>query len=314
MDCEDRQTLRTRIAALRAETAALEARLASVDRVDSSSRARDGALDDDRGESASRPMPLADYRRYGRQMILKPVGLPGQLALRRARVLVVGAGGLGCPALLYLATAGVGRIGIVDHDTVELSNLHRQVLHTESSIGLPKAESARRALIECVTALLRRRPRRRNATIDITAHVCAFDELVADGYDLVLDCTDNASTRHRINAACVDRGITLVSGAAIRTDGQLSVWNLALADGARGPCYACVFPPSSAVDEASQRCEDEGVLGPVTGVIGTLMACEAIRLLTGSHGASGLAAHLTAQIARPSSRSSTRSATRPSAR
>lgn len=97
-------------------------------------------------------MPLEDYRRYGRQMILKPIGLPGQLALRRARVLVVGAGGLGCPALLYLATAGIGHIGIVDHDTVELSNLHRQVLHTEASVELTKAESARRALLECAVA------------------------------------------------------------------------------------------------------------------------------------------------------------------
>lgn len=121
------------------------------------------------------------------------------------------------------------------------------------------------------------------------AHVSAFDEGLLHAYDLVLDCTDNAPTRHRINAACVDRGITLVSGAAIRTDGQLSVWNLPLGDGHRGPCYACVFPPSAEVDEASQRCEDEGVLGPVTGVIGTLMACEAIRVLVGAHGSSAAA-------------------------
>ncbi|KAJ7074360.1 hypothetical protein C8F01DRAFT_1205476 [Mycena amicta] len=211
-----------------------------------------------------------DYARYGRQMILEGIGLQGQLKLQGASVVVVGAGGLGCPALQYLAAVGVGRIGIIDPDVVELSNLQRQILHDESKLGLSKAESASRALKQI------------NSTIRLDI-VC--DALVPENaiqlltpYDIILDCTDNAPTRYLLSDSAVALGKPLVSGAAQKLEGQLCTYNL----GEDGPCYRCLFPSPPAPDLVG-TCEETGILGVVTGIIGNLQALEAIKIIVGLH-------------------------------
>ncbi|KAH9933670.1 uncharacterized protein BXZ73DRAFT_46213 [Epithele typhae] len=226
-------------------------------------------------------LPLEDYRRYGRQMILDGFGLPGQLRLHNASVAVVGAGGLGCPALQYLAAAGVGTIGVIDHDSVELSNLQRQVLHNKARIGVSKAVSAAEAV------------RQINSTVKINPVVDALTqanalELLAP-YDVILDCTDNLPTRYLLSDTAVRLGRPLVSGAAQRFEGQLAIYNLPLKDDGgvegsppRGPCFRCLFPSPPAPDMVGS-CEELGVLGAVTGVIGNLQALETIKLLTGLH-------------------------------
>ncbi|KAL0954710.1 hypothetical protein HGRIS_003664 [Hohenbuehelia grisea] len=220
--------------------------------------------------TSSLPLPLDDYRRYGRQMILDGFGLPGQLKLQNASVAVIGAGGLGCPALQYLATSGIGRIGIFDADVVELSNLQRQILHTEQSIGLPKVESAARSL-----AML-------NSRLKIDAVVAAINpsnaEALLASYDVLLDCTDNAPTRYLLSDTAVALGIPLVSGAAQKFEGQLCVYNL----GSDGPCYRCLFPVPPA-REASGSCEEMGIMGVVTGIIGTMQAVETIKIIAELH-------------------------------
>ncbi|GAA5914514.1 hypothetical protein JCM8208_005376 [Rhodotorula glutinis] len=225
----------------------------------SSSAATSGCRHDaSTSTSSDLPLSLREYKRYGRQMMLSQVGLPGQLKLKRARVLVVGAGGLGCPVLLYLAAAGVGDITILDHDTVELSNLHRQVLHTEVRVGMSKAHSARLAL----QAL--------NSDVSVHAHELAFtpslfhppsstssttpSSVLSGNFDLVLDCTDNPATRQFVNVYALSHDIPLVSGGAVRAEGVVGVYNLPLSPpnsssselssaAPRGPCYACLFPP-----------------------------------------------------------------------
>ncbi|KAI0926409.1 hypothetical protein AcW1_008592 [Taiwanofungus camphoratus] len=214
-------------------------------------------------------LPLEDYRRYGRQMILDGFGLPGQLKLRQASVVVVGAGGLGCPAIQYLAAAGVGRICIIDHDTVEISNLQRQILHIEARVGMPKALSA----VEAVKQI--------NSRIQVDAITCALTSqnalsLLAP-YDLILDCTDNLPTRYLLSDSAVRLGRPLVSGAAQQFDGQLCTYNLGPG---KGPCFRCLFPRPPAPETAGS-CEELGVLGVVTGVIGNLQAMEAIKIMTG---------------------------------
>ncbi|GAA6017269.1 hypothetical protein JCM10207_003672 [Rhodosporidiobolus poonsookiae] len=200
------------------------------------------------------PLSLREYKRYGRQMMLSGIGLPGQLKLKRAHILVVGAGGLGCPVLLYLAAAGVGEITILDHDTVELSNLHRQVLHTEGRVGMSKAESAKVGL-EALNS-------------DITVHAYAIPfipsifhsplsastppSVLAGTFSLILDCTDNPPTRHFLNAYAVAHEIPLVSGGAVRAEGTVGAYGVPLKPAAdavpgstsHGPCYACIFPPA----------------------------------------------------------------------
>ncbi|KAI0297291.1 hypothetical protein B0F90DRAFT_1740795 [Multifurca ochricompacta] len=209
-----------------------------------------------------------DYKRYGRQMILDGIGLPGQLKLQRAAVVVVGAGGLGCPALQYLAAAGVGRIGIIDHDVVELSNLQRQTLHTESRLGSPKAESAAFALKEI------------NSRLSVDAITVALvptnARALLESYDVILDCTDNPATRYLLSDTAVLLGKPLVSGAAQKLEGQLCTYNL----GPEGPCYRCLFPKSPS-PEATPSCEETGILGAVTGIIGCLQALETIRIIVG---------------------------------
>ncbi|KAG6918248.1 hypothetical protein DXG01_015622 [Tephrocybe rancida] len=214
-------------------------------------------------------LSLLDYQRYGRQMILDGFGLQGQLKLQAASVVVVGAGGLGSPALQYLGAAGIGHIGIIDHDHVELSNLGRQILHSEETVGMPKAESAALAL------------RRLNSGITIDAITTALSaenaKILLEPYDIILDCTDNAPTRYLLSDTSVALGKPLVSGAAQKYEGQLCVYNFA-----GGPCYRCLYPRPPA-QETVGTCEETGILGAVTGVIGNLQALEAIKIITGLH-------------------------------
>ncbi|VFR01765.1 unnamed protein product [Cuscuta campestris] len=205
-----------------------------------------------------------DIHRYSRHLLLSSFGIKGQANLLKSSILVIGAGGLGSPALLYLAASGVGRIGIVDHDVVELTNLQRQIIHTEVNVGCSKVESAAAAC------------RAINSSIQIVEHKEAFRTSnalkIASQYDIVIDGTDNAPSRYMINDCCVVLGKPLISGAAIGLEGQLTVYNY---NG--GPCYRCLFPTPPPTT-ACQRCSDNGVLGVVPGVIGCLQALEAIKV------------------------------------
>jgi molybdopterin/thiamine biosynthesis adenylyltransferase len=207
--------------------------------------------------------------RYSRHILLDEIGVEGQERLMAAHALVIGAGGLGSPVALYLGTAGVGRITLVDHDTVDLTNLQRQIAHNLARVGQPKAASAREAI-----AAINPEPEVR--AITARADAALLRELVAQA-DVVIDCCDNFATRHAVNAACVEHGKPLVSGAAIRFDGQLSVFDTR--DQA-SPCYACVFPPTDEFEET--RCATMGVLAPLVGIIGSMQAAEALKLLAGA--------------------------------
>jgi molybdopterin-synthase adenylyltransferase len=206
--------------------------------------------------------------RYSRHILLPQVGVEGQERLLAARALVLGAGGLGSPVAYYLASAGIGSLTLADDDAVDLTNLQRQILHATSSIGRPKVESGRETLArinpECqVHALAERLAGARLA------------EEVARA-DIVLDCSDNFATRHAVNRACVKFAKPLVSGAAIRFDGQVAVFD---SRRAAAPCYHCLFPESDDVEEI--RCAVMGVFAPLTGIIGTVQAAEALKLLIG---------------------------------
>ena len=204
--------------------------------------------------------------RYSRHILLPQVGIEGQERLLHSHALVIGAGGLGSPAALYMATAGVGRITLADGDTVDLTNLQRQILHRTGSVGQPKAASARRTLGEY-------NPDIEVVTLEERAEGSLLDALVASA-DVVLDCCDNFATRHAVNRACVRHSKPLVSGAAIRFDGQVSVFDMRRAD---APCYHCLFPEGQEVDET--RCAVMGVFAPITGIIGTVQAAEALKVL-----------------------------------
>ncbi len=211
----------------------------------------------------------AQLERYTRHIVLREIGGPGQKALRDARVLVIGAGGLGSPVLLYLAAAGVGTIGVIDDDVVDNSNLQRQVIHRDADIGTHKVQSAQTAMQAQNPAVIVR-PYQRRLTDEIA------DDLFAD-YDMILDGTDNFSTRYLANKAAVHAGKPLISGALSQWEGQLSVF-----DPAHGtPCYQCVFPEAPA-PELAPSCAEAGVLGPLPGVLGSMMAVEAIKLITGA--------------------------------
>lgn len=206
--------------------------------------------------------------RYSRHLLLPQIDLAGQRRLAAARVLVVGAGGLGSPVALYLASAGVGQITVADDDTVELSNLQRQVVHDMASLGQNKAESARTRMLAL------------NPTIQVRAVRArlggeALTDLMAV-QDVVLDCSDNFATRHAINRAAVQARVPLVSGAAVRLDGQLAVFD---SRQAQSPCYCCLFPEDGSASDGP--CATFGVLAPLVGVIGSLQAVEAIKLLVG---------------------------------
>ncbi|MBI5256911.1 MAG: molybdopterin-synthase adenylyltransferase MoeB [Burkholderiales bacterium] len=206
--------------------------------------------------------------RYSRHILLDEIGVEGQQRLLQSHALVIGAGGLGSPVALYLGTAGVGRITLVDHDTVDLTNLQRQIAHNLARVGRPKAESARDSIAAInpdvqVDAIIHR------------ADAAWLDQAVAAA-DVVLDCSDNFATRHAVNAACVAHAKPLVSGAAIGFDGQISVYDTR---NPQAPCYACLFPPESTFEEV--RCATMGVFAPLVGIIGTLQAAEALKLLAG---------------------------------
>ncbi len=210
-----------------------------------------------------------ELERYARHIFLREVGGPGQRKLKAARVLVVGAGGLGSPALLYLAAAGVGTIGVIDDDTVSASNLQRQVLFRDADIGKPKVFAAKAAL----TALnphIEIRPYNRRLTREIAA-------ALLEDYDLVLDGCDNFDTRYLLNAACVTLGKPLISGAISQWEGQVSLFHPATG----APCLACVFPNIPAPGLAPS-CAEAGVMGALPGIIGAMMAAEAIKEITGA--------------------------------
>jgi len=206
--------------------------------------------------------------RYSRHILLPEVGIEGQEKLLAAHALVIGAGGLGSPACMYLASGGVGRITLADGDSVDLTNLQRQILHTTAAVGRAKAFSGKDTLAEI------------NPEVEVNAiperlEGAGLDRLVASA-DVVLDCSDNFATRHAVNRACVRHAKPLVSGAAIRFDGQVSVFDLRSAE---APCYNCLFPEDTEAEET--RCAVMGVFAPLTGIIGTTQAAEALKLLAG---------------------------------
>ncbi|RMJ27436.1 hypothetical protein PHISP_01692 [Aspergillus sp. HF37] len=266
-------------ASLRAQIAATESELARLKRDLQS--AEQGAASATNGETRNNatgkrnwPLLPEEYRRYGRQMIVPQLGLQGQRRLRSSKVLIVGAGGLGCPSGLYLAGAGIGTLGMVDGDTVESSNLHRQVLHRTRNVGKFKVDSA----IEYLREL--------NPHSTYVAHRSHLTPQDAPGifkdYDLILDCTDNPATRYLISDTAVLLGKPLVSASALRTEGQLMVLNnppRPAGDECGGPCYRCVFPKPPPANSVTS-CADGGILGPVVGTMGVLQALEAIKVIT----------------------------------
>lgn len=214
-------------------------------------------------------MTPEEIERYARHIVLREIGGPGQQKLLKARVLAIGAGGLGSPALMYLAAAGVGTLGIVDDDIVSLSNLQRQVLHSTEAIGSPKVKSATQAIAQI------------NPHVNVISHEVRLNpdnavEILQD-YDLVLDGSDNFDTRYMVNEVCVTLGIPLISAAMSQWEGQISLY-----DPKRGgPCYACIFPERPA-DGLAPSCSEAGVMGALAGVMGSMMAGESIKFITGA--------------------------------
>ncbi len=206
--------------------------------------------------------------RYSRHLLLDEIGIEGQERLNTSRALIIGAGGLGSPVGLYLAAAGIGHLTLCDDDAVELTNLQRQIAHDTASLGENKAHSAARRMRAMNPEIL-------IAPLPIRLQGEALMSQVAEA-DLVLDCSDNFATRHAINRACVAHGKPLVSGAAVRFDGQISVFDKRRGD---SPCYACLFPEHAR--DAEMRCAEFGVFAPLVGIIGTMQAGEALKLLMG---------------------------------
>lgn len=210
----------------------------------------------------------AQLLRYARHILLDEFGIESQEKLLAARVLVIGAGGLGSPAALYLASAGVGHIILADHDTIELSNLQRQILHTDDRVGHLKAESGRQTMLALNPDIVV------EARTDRLEPETLMTEIAA--VDVVLDCTDNFATRHAVNRACVQHRKPLVSGAAIRFEGQISVFD---PRDPEAPCYHCLFPEADDVEALS--CATTGVFAPLVGIIGSMQAAEAIKVIAG---------------------------------
>lgn len=207
--------------------------------------------------------------RYSRHILLDEIGIEGQQRLLASHALVIGAGGLGSPALLYLGTAGVGRLTVVDHDRVDVTNLQRQIAHDLARVGTPKATSAAQS-IHAIN------PEVRIDTLVERADAARLDAMVRDA-DVVLDCSDNFATRHAVNRACVAHRVPLVAGAAIRFDGQISVYDVR---DAASPCYACLFPEDAEFEEVA--CATMGVFAPLVGIVGSMQAAEALKLLSGA--------------------------------
>ena len=207
--------------------------------------------------------------RYSRHILQSEIGIEGQQRLLASHALVIGAGGLGSPVALYLGTAGVGHITIVDNDAVDVTNLQRQIAHNLSRVGQPKAESAR----ETIAAI---NPDVQVTPLVLRADAARLDALVRDA-DVVVDCSDNFATRHAVNAACVAHRKPLVSGAAIGFDGQVSVYD---SRDAASPCYACLFPAEATFEEV--QCATMGVFAPLVGIIGSVQAAETLKLLIGT--------------------------------
>jgi adenylyltransferase/sulfurtransferase len=207
--------------------------------------------------------------RYSRHILLPQIGIDGQERILAARALVVGAGGLGSPVALFLATAGLGRITLCDGDAVDLTNLQRQIAHRMATVGVNKAESARLTLAALNP----------DVRVNVVPERIAGERLAAlvAGHDVVLDCSDNFATRHAVNRACVAARVPLVSGAAVRFDGQVAVFDPRRPDGA---CYQCLFPEEGEAEDV--RCAVMGVFAPLVGVVGSLQAAEALKLVAGA--------------------------------
>ncbi len=232
-------------------------------------RARASEIHAPEGDTRPDKMSAVELDRYARHIMLREIGGPGQQKLRAAKVLVIGAGGLGSPALMYLSAAGVGTLGVIDGDAVEGTNLQRQISHSDARIGMPKVFSAE-AAITALNPFVTVQPYHRELTEEIAK------DLIAE-YDLVLDGTDNFETRYLVNAVCARLGVPLIGGALSQWEGQISIW-----DPARGaPCYRCVFPEAPAPGLAPS-CAEAGVAGPLPGVMGSMMALEAVKEITGA--------------------------------
>jgi adenylyltransferase/sulfurtransferase len=250
------------------ETLALKARIAELEAELAQHRAAAAPPPAAAPTPEQTPLSREEYLRYSRQLLLPQIGLPGQLALKRSRVLIVGLGGLGSPAALYLAGAGIGTLGLVDHDIVEVSNLHRQIIHATPKTGVPKVLSAATAVREL------------NPHVEVQTWAQALTpenavDIMRD-WDVVLDCTDHPKLRYLISDACVLLDKPLVSASALKMEGQLMVLN---DPPGHGPCYRCVWPKPPP-PESVVSCGEGGILGPVVGVMGTMQALETIRLLT----------------------------------
>ena len=206
--------------------------------------------------------------RYSRHILLQEIGIEGQEKLNHAHALIIGAGGLGSPAALYLAASGVGTITICDNDTVDLTNLQRQIMHRTASVGINKVDSARTTLMEI-------NPEIKVNPLSERVQSARLDELVAQA-DVILDCSDNFTTRYALNRACVQLKKPLVSGAAIRFAGQITVFDLRLQ---HSPCYHCLYPENT--ENEDTRCAEMGVFAPLVGIIGSMQAAEALKLILG---------------------------------
>lgn len=213
-----------------------------------------------------RSMQDEELLRYSRHILLDDIGIEGQTRILQGHALIIGAGGLGSPAAMYLACSGIGQITLVDDDSVELTNLQRQIAHSTANLGQPKVVSAKETLLAL-------NPHVQVNALAVRADAALLDTLVAQA-DVVLDCCDNFATRQAVNTACVKHRKPLVSGAAIQMDGQITVYD---PRDPTSPCYACVFPPDHTPEET--RCATMGVFAPLVGIIGAMQAAEALKIL-----------------------------------